>query len=70
MDSQQPHGTREGVAIGTSRLPGAGLGLFGVKASKDNPLLFKRAHEFVCVYATMEDVISVTEAQVSDSEYI
>ena len=28
MDSQQPHGTREGVAIGTSRLPGAGLGLF------------------------------------------
>ena len=70
MDSKQPHGTREGVAIGTSQLPGAGLGLFGVKASKGNPLLFKRSHEFVCVYATMADVISVTEAQVSDSEYI
>jgi hypothetical protein len=68
MDSKQPYGIREGVAIGTLRLPGAGKDLFGVKASKDNPLLFKRAHEFVYVYATMDDVISGTEAQVLDSE--
>jgi hypothetical protein len=70
VDSQQPYGTREAVAIGSLRLPGAGKGLFGARARKNNPLLFKRAHEFVCVYATMADVISVTEAQVSDSEYI
>jgi hypothetical protein len=37
-ESQQPYGTKEGVAIETSRLPGAGKGLFGVRASNDNPL--------------------------------
>jgi hypothetical protein len=41
-----------------------------MRASKDNPLLFKQAHEFVCVYATLADVITANKAQVSDSEYI
>ena len=39
---EQPYGMREGVAISQSRLPGAGRGLFGIKPSKHNPLLFKR----------------------------
>ena len=65
-----PYGTTEGVAIGTSRLPGAGRGLFGIKPSPHNPLLFKLAHELVCVYATMKDLIPMEEAQVSDSPYI
>ena len=51
-------------------LPGAGRGLFGVKPSSTNPLLFKQANEFVCVYATMDDVISLEEAQVSESAYV
>ena len=60
---------REGVAISTSGLPGAGRGLFGIRPRKGNPLLFKQANEFVCVYATMQDVITVTEAQVTESAY-
>ena len=31
---------------------------------------FKKAHEFVCVYATIKDVISVEEAQISESAYV
>ena len=50
---EQPYGNREGVAISTSGLPGAGRGLFGIRPCKDNPLLFKQANEFVCVYATI-----------------
>jgi hypothetical protein len=69
-DSKQPYGTKEGVDIGTSRLPSAGGRLFGLRASKDDPLLFKQAHEFVSVYTTMADVKTANEAQVSDSEYI
>jgi hypothetical protein len=41
-----------------------------MRASKDDPLLFKQAHEFVCLYTTMADVKTANEAQVSDSEYI
>ena len=67
---EQPYGTKEGVAISTSRLEGAGRGLFGIKPSPHNPLLFKQAKEFVCVYATMEDVITMEEARVSESAYI
>ena len=55
---EQPYGKREGVAISTSGLPGAGCGFFGIRPRKGNPLLFKQANEFVCVYATMQDVIS------------
>jgi hypothetical protein len=68
--SEQPYGKSEGVAISTSTLPGAGRGLFGIKPSPTNPLLFKQANEFVCVYATMDDVISLEEAQTSESAYI
>ena len=68
--SEQPYGKVEGVAISTSMLPGAGRGLFGVKPSPTNPLLFKQANEFVCVYATMDDVISLEEAQESESAYV
>ena len=50
---EQPYGKREGVAISESGLPGAGRGLFGIRPCKGNPLLFKQANEFVCVYATM-----------------
>jgi hypothetical protein len=60
---EQPYGKREGVAISTSGLPGAGRGLFGIRPCKGNPLLFKQANEFVCVYATMQDVITVTETE-------
>ena len=67
---EQPYGKREGVAISTSGLPGAGRGLFGIRPHKGNPLLFKQANEFVCVYATMQDVITVTEAQATDSAYV
>jgi hypothetical protein len=59
-----------GVAISKLGLPGAGRGLFGIRPSKSNPLLFKQANEFVCVYATMQDAISVTEAQVTESAYV
>ena len=41
-----------------------------MRASKDDPLLFKQAHEFVSVYTTMANVKIANEAQVSDSEYI
>ena len=64
---EQPYGKREGVAISTSRLPGAGRGLFGIRPCKGDPLLFKQANEFVCVYATMQDVITVMEAQATES---
>ena len=67
---EQPYGKREGVAISTSGLPGAGRGLFGIRPCKGNPLLFKQANEFVYVYATMQDVITVTEAQVTESAYV
>ena len=67
---EQPYGTREEVAISTSGLPGAGRGLFGIRPCKGNPLLFKQANEFVCVYATMQDVISVTETQSTESAYV
>ena len=56
---EQPYGKREGVAISTSGLPGAGRGLFGIRPCKGNPLLFMQANEFVCVYATMQDAITV-----------
>jgi hypothetical protein len=58
------------VAISTSGIEGAGRGLFGIKPSPHNPLLFKQANEFVCVYATMKDVITMEEARVSESAYI
>ena len=58
------------MAISKSELPGAGRGLFGIRPSKSNPLLFKQANELVCVYATMHDAISVTEAQVTESAYV
>jgi hypothetical protein len=67
---EQPYGKREGVAISKSGLSGAGCSLFGIRPSKSNPLLFKQANEFVCVYATMQDAISVTEAQVTESAYV
>jgi hypothetical protein len=41
---EQSYGKREGVAISQSRLPVAGQGLFGIKPSKHNPLLFKQTH--------------------------
>ena len=65
-----PYGTTEGVAIGTSRLPGADRGLFGIKPSPHNPRLFKQANKFIYVYATMKDLIPMEEARVSDSPYI
>jgi hypothetical protein len=68
--SEQLYGKAEGVAISASMLPGAGRGLFGVKPSPTNPLLFKQANEFVCVYATMDDVISLEEEQESESAYV
>jgi hypothetical protein len=61
---------KKGVATSQSRLPGAGQELFGIKPSKHNALLFKKSHEFVCVYATMQDVISVEEAQIFESAYV
>ena len=67
---EQPYGKREGVAISTSGLPGAGRGLFRIRPRKGNPFLFKQANEFVCVYATMQDVISATEAQATESAYV
>ena len=67
---EQPYGKREGVAISTSGLLGAGCGLFSIRPCKGNPLLFKQSNEFVCVYATMQDVISVTEAQATESAYV
>ena len=67
---EQPYGKREGVAISASGLPGAGRRLFGIRPYKGNPLLFKQANKFVCVYATMQDVITVTEAQVTESAYV
>jgi hypothetical protein len=67
---EQPYGKREGVAISKSGLLRAGRGLFGIRPSKSNPLLFKHANEFVCVYATMQDAISVTKAQVTESAYV
>jgi hypothetical protein len=67
---KQPYGKREGAAISQSRLSGAGRGLFGIRPSKHNPLLFKQAREFVCVYATMQDIISMEEAQISESAYV
>ena len=67
---EQPYGTKEGVAISTSWIDGAGRGLFGIKPSPHNPLLNKQANEFVCVYATMEDVITMEEARISESAYI
>ena len=67
---EQPYGKREGVAISASGLPGAERGLFGIRPCKGNPLLFKQANEFVCVYATMQDVITVTEAQATESAYV
>ena len=42
--SDQPYRKSEGVAISTSTLPGAGRGLFGIKPSPTNPLLFKQAN--------------------------
>ena len=68
--SAQPYRKAEGVAISASMLPGAGRGLFGVKPSSTNPLLFKQANEIVCVYATMDDVIPLEEAQISESAYV
>jgi hypothetical protein len=67
---EQPYGKWEGVAISQSRLPVAGRGLFGIKPSKHNSLLLKKAHEFACVCATMQDIISMEEAQISDSAYV
>ena len=67
---EQPYGKREGVAISASGLPGAGRGLFGIRPCKGNPPLFKQANEFVCVYATMQDVNTVTEAQATESAYV
>ena len=67
---EQPYGKREGVAISASGLPSAGRGLFGIRPCKGNPLLFKQANKFVCVYAAMQDVISVTEAQATESAYV
>ena len=68
--SEQPYGTMEGVAISASRLPGAGRSLFIVKPSEGNPLLIQKTHEFVCIHATMNDAITVEEAQTSESAYI
>ena len=67
---EQPYAKREEVAISQSGLPGAGRGLFGIRPCKGNPPLFKQANEFVFVYATMQDVISVTEAQATESAYV
>jgi hypothetical protein len=67
---EQLYKKREEVAISKSGLPGAGRGLFGIRLSKSNPLLFKQANEFVCVYATMQNAISVMEAQVTESAYV
>ena len=67
---EQPYGKREGVAISTSGMPVAGRGLFGIRPCKGNPLLFKQANEFVCIYATMQDVIPLTEAQATESAYV
>jgi hypothetical protein len=53
-----------------SILPGAGRGLFGIKPSPTNPLLFKQANKFVCVYAAIDDVIPLEVAQVSESAYV
>ena len=58
------------MAISASMLPGAGRGLFGVKPSPTNPLLFKQANAFFCVCATIDDVISLEEAQESESAYV
>ena len=70
MTCEQPYETKEGVAISTSQIEGAGRGLFGIKPSPHNQLLFKQANEFVCVYATMEDLITMEDAWESESEYI
>ena len=70
MTCEQLYGTKEGVAISASRIEGAGRGLFGIKPSPHNPLLFKQANEFVCVYATMEDLITMEDARKSESAYI
>jgi hypothetical protein len=67
---EQPYGTKERVSISTSWIEGAGRGLFGIKPSLHNPLLFKQANEFVCVYATIENVITMEEARLSKSAYI
>ena len=70
MTCEQPYGTKEGVAISTSRIAGAGRGLFGIKPSPHNQLLFKKANEFVCVYVTMENLITMEDARKSESAYI
>ena len=69
-DWSQPYGRVEGVAIAQSRIPGAGYGLYGVKPRTRNSMFFKEAGEFVCVYATEADIITCSEAQLSDSDCI
>ena len=69
-DWAQPYGRVEGVAIAKSRTPGAGHGLYGIKPRTRNSMLFKKAGEFVCVYATEADLITCSEAQISDSDCI
>jgi hypothetical protein len=69
-DWTQPYGRVGGVAIAQSRIPGAGYGLYGVKPRTRNSMLFKEAGKFVCVYATEADLITCSEAQISDSDCI
>jgi hypothetical protein len=66
-----PHGEKEGVGIAPSRIPGTGKELFGTRPDQDSPLLiFKKARQFMCIYATAKEKISDRKASTFTSAYI
>ena len=60
-----PHGTHEGVGIEPSTMPNAGQGLYGIRPLQDAPHLFARKGQFICVYATQAQQVTVKLAKSS-----
>ena len=70
QDLSFPHGTHEGVGIGSSTMPNAGQGLYGIRPLPNAPHLFARKGQFICIYATQAQQVTAKLAKSSNSRYM